>query len=97
MQHGERNSSGKMGVGKRHGRGVSRDHLNIAAAQTRTQRVSQLGVDFDRGEAPHRWPQQIGCETGARSKFEHVRPQVDAGEDPWHSLLDGFSPSVRTA
>jgi hypothetical protein len=75
----------------------SRDYPNIAAAQTRTQRFRQLGVDFDSGEALHRGPQQIGCETVARSKLENVRPQVGAGEDPRHALLDGFSPSVRTA
>lgn len=54
-------------------------------------------VDFDRGEVLHRGPQQIGCEIVARSKLKNVRPQVGAGEDPRHALLDGFSPSVRTA
>jgi hypothetical protein len=97
MEHGERDPSGKLGVRKRHGGRIARDHLNIATTQAGTQGLGQFGVHFDRRDALHREPQQIRRETWSRSKLKDILSEVGARNDPRHSPLNGLSPPGGTA
>ena len=82
---------------KRHGRRITGDYLDIAVTQTRTERRSQSGVDFDGGKVLNRASQHIGSEPRAWPKFQHLWSQVDCGERPRHPLLYGLPPSGRAA
>ena len=97
MQHGERNSAGELPVGKWHGGGIARNHLDIAAAQTSTERVRQLRIQFDGSEVRRTDAHEISCDAGPRAQLEDVLPKVRIREHPGYALLNGFSPAIRAA
>ena len=97
MQHGERDAAGELAIGEWHRGSIAGDYFNIATVQARPQRVRQFWIHFDSRETRRGEPDQIRCSAGSGAQFEDILPEIGAGKYPGHSLLNGPSPSIRTA
>ena len=98
MEHRERERGGEALVREGQRRRVGLHDLDVRAGHARGERIGQIVIDLDGGEARRHVAEDVGRAAGAGADFQHVVAEIDAferaGDDP---LLDGLGPLVAGA
>ncbi len=98
VEHREGDRAGKLRVIKTHGRCVAADYFNVRAAQSRAQRVRQLGINFKRRKVRNFCSQQVRGQPRAWPDFEHPFTQIRAIQHPGkNELLEDVVPPPGAA
>jgi hypothetical protein len=89
-EHPENSASGNGIRG-----GIAVHYLNIGAPQPDAQRLGEVLIGFNCGQARQCRSQTVRRKARTRTGLEDVRPKLGAGEHPWYPPFHRPSPTSR--